>query len=326
MKVLRNTDSWRALLEIGRQGSVGAAAGRLGFDTTALSRLIRQMEKELGFELLDRTRKPAVLSARARLLVPYAREFLRAGEQLLQAARSEGRSGAECSRRLRISIPTNAGRTVFYSFLMRFEDTHPGVRLEICADVGSRGLLEGRADIAFLGYMPEDPAIGTLPAAPSVTMLLASRGYVAGHGAPARIEELSGRTVLLRSSSNPSFSMRLEKGLRTYYLAPGQDCRQGDAVFCREALLAGRGIAVDVALGMVEEELSRGEVVPVLPGWHREPWRNCIAFRAADAADPLFGELSRLLRQVCDETETSLWQHWYRHFGIPLADVRLPAR
>lgn len=325
MDALSYAEYWRLLLEVEREGSLSAAAESLGLELASASRMLRALEKAAGFPLLDRARKPARLSARARSLVPYAREIVRARDALGSAlgAGEEAEPRAALPRHVRISIPTNASRGVFYSLLKRFEESRPGLRLEICADTGAQGLLDGVADIAILGYTPTDAGLHVIPARASVTLLLASVDYVKRFGAPKEIGELASRTLILRSSSSRAFSTRLEKGGEAWYVPPGQSCRQGDAPYCRDQLMRGRGIALDVALGLVEKELASGEVVPVLPGWHREPWRNSVACREDVFRDPVCRELAELLRGASDEVETGLWQHWYRHFGIPLEEAGL---
>lgn len=323
MNILSYAEHWRLIHEIDRRGSVSAAADVLGLELSAVSRTLKQMEAALGFPLLDRSRRPARLSPRAKALLPYVRELVRAQDALAAAAAVRPAGAAAPSRHVRISIPTNVQRGVFYGLLKNYEESNPGIRLEICSDTGVSGLLEGVADIAFLGYTPSDEGLLVIPAEPSVTMLLASREYLRRHGAPQSIQDLESRTVILRNSSSRAFSTRLEKGGEVHYLSPGQKCRQGAAPYCLDQLKQGQGIAIDIDLGLIEEELAAGEVAPVLPGWHREPWRNSIALRREVCEDPVCLELAQLLRSACAEVCTGLWRHWYRHFGVPFSAVAI---
>ena len=54
----------------------------------------------------------------------------------------------------------------------------------------------------------------------------------------------------------------------------------GDALTCRQAVLSGAGIALDLAYAVVKSDLEAGNLVPVLRGWHRPQWLPSIVFLA----------------------------------------------
>ena len=47
--------------------------------------------------------------------------------------------------------------------------------------------------------------------------------------------------------------------------------RSTDILAIRQALLDGMGVAVDMPLVQIVEDLKRGALVPILPGWFRPP-------------------------------------------------------
>ncbi|MFR8253271.1 MAG: LysR family transcriptional regulator [Parasutterella sp.] len=61
--------AWQLFIETSRLGSLALAAEALSFPLPKASRLISSLEDELGFQLLDRTKKPAVLTAEGQALV-----------------------------------------------------------------------------------------------------------------------------------------------------------------------------------------------------------------------------------------------------------------
>lgn len=315
-KSFENIGWWRLFCAIGREGSVSAGAASLGVSLASASRSIAKMEASLGFPVLDRSIRPARLAPRAMRLLPLARNLVGAADELAEAAGAAGGARGALRGHFKISIPSNSCRSESFAMLHELEAGNPGFRAEILSDAGVEGLLSGAADVAVFGYLPKVKGLSVFKTVPTVNMLLASRGYLERHGAPRTIAELAGRVVLIRNSSSRAFSTRLERGSEVYYLSPSQPCRQGDAFFCRSMLFAGEGIAVDLALSAVEDELSRGEVLPVLPGWHREPWRNCVACRVADAEKPAFRSLVEQLVRHSNRSTDALWRHWYRHFGI----------
>ncbi|MCI6530929.1 MAG: LysR family transcriptional regulator [Mesosutterella sp.] len=319
MNALENVGYWRLFLALSRSGSLSAAARSEGCSLAAASRTLARLERELGFLVLERSRRPAALTARAKALVPAAENFVRAAQAVAAASASgsgAGRTAGALRGHFRISLPANSGRSTYFALLQELESRHPGFSAEIMTDCGTEGLLAGQADLALMPCEPASKQLAFFPAGLEYTFLMATPGYLRQHGRPESIGQLENYTVLLQSAASAGFSTRLERGSQYVYLSPSQPCRQGDPLFCSALLLQGEGIAVDVALGAVEDELAYGRVVPVLDGWHREPWRNAVVCRAVDAGRPAFSELARILRDHAVKTAEERWKRWYAHFGF----------
>ena len=90
----------RALREVGRQGSIAAAAAVLGVSQQALSARMRTLERSLNIALLARTPTGSQLTEQGRLVVGWAEEVLDAADRLAAGLRSI-RSGV--SHRLAIA-------------------------------------------------------------------------------------------------------------------------------------------------------------------------------------------------------------------------------
>ena len=90
----------RALREVGRQGSIAAAASVLGVSQQALSARMRTLERATGVTLLARTPSGSHLTEQGRLVVGWAEDVLDAAERLEAGLRSI-RSGV--SHRLAIA-------------------------------------------------------------------------------------------------------------------------------------------------------------------------------------------------------------------------------
>jgi len=90
----------RALREVGRQGSIAAAASVLGVSQQALSARMRTLERAMGVTLLARTPSGSHLTEQGRLVVGWAEDVLDAAGRLEAGLRSI-RSGV--SHRLAIA-------------------------------------------------------------------------------------------------------------------------------------------------------------------------------------------------------------------------------
>lgn len=71
----------------------------------------------------------------------------------------------------------------------------------------------------------------------------------------------------------------LERGLERAPLV-SKRAHVGDALTCRQAVLSGAGIALDLAYAVVKSDVEAGNLVPVLRGRHRPQWLPSIVFLA----------------------------------------------
>lgn len=119
---LKQLEYFRAIADT---GSINEAAKRLHMSQPPLSYQMKQLEGELGVQLLERTRKGVSLTEAGELL--YAR-----AENILQYAQSASIEVANTgkSRVLRIGMtPTSV--TIMMPYLSRFSRAFPHVRFEV---------------------------------------------------------------------------------------------------------------------------------------------------------------------------------------------------
>ena len=91
MHRIDNVTIWRILVAFSREGSLKEAAAALGLTQQAVSRLVAELEKELGGELFDRTVRPAHPTELFLALLPAARRMVEAADEI-------GRIAAESVR------------------------------------------------------------------------------------------------------------------------------------------------------------------------------------------------------------------------------------
>src|ERR1700735_1544521 len=78
----------RALREVGRHGSIAAAAAVLGVSQQALSARMRTLERATGVALLARSPAGSHLTEQGRLIVGWAEDVLDAADRLEAGPRS----------------------------------------------------------------------------------------------------------------------------------------------------------------------------------------------------------------------------------------------
>jgi DNA-binding transcriptional LysR family regulator len=126
-----------------------AAARTLYVSQQAVSRVIQQLERELGVRLLTRTTRSVELTAAGQALLRSAKRSIATVEGALDEARQAGKNGH--IRPLRVD-PSSAGLRTPALILRRMRRNHPEVPLHLVEDGVPRGLValqEGRLDALF---------------------------------------------------------------------------------------------------------------------------------------------------------------------------------
>ncbi len=138
----------RAFAEVGRQGSVKAAAGVLGVTPGAVSQQVKALEARLGKALFKRGNRAIRLTpAGRRLLDPVLAGF----DQIEAALEIFDAGGRRRRRQLRISTVASFAATWLVPRLGRFTLAHPriDVTLHTAAELVAVGRGPGGVDIAI---------------------------------------------------------------------------------------------------------------------------------------------------------------------------------
>ncbi|MFJ5224027.1 LysR family transcriptional regulator [Streptomyces sp. NPDC088400] len=138
-----------------RLGSLRRAAEALHVSQPALSETVRNLERELGVDLLDRRRSGARISAAGRELLPHIIGVLDAVDTLRGAADDQHRT----SRMIRLGTVNAATVPLLVPTIQTFRTAHPETQVEVIgaqqADI-HRELLEGGLDLGLVNYLQGD--------------------------------------------------------------------------------------------------------------------------------------------------------------------------
>jgi DNA-binding transcriptional LysR family regulator len=142
-ETVHDVGALRALREVGRQGSIAAAASALGVSQQALSARMRTLERAMGVTLLARTPSGSHLTEQGRLVVGWAEDVLDAADRLDAGLRSI-RSGV--SHRLAIAASQTIAEHLIPHWLVELRGVEQ-------ANVGHASVGQNRAEQAA-GYPP----------------------------------------------------------------------------------------------------------------------------------------------------------------------------
>ncbi|MBL8589596.1 MAG: LysR family transcriptional regulator [Methylobacteriaceae bacterium] len=136
----------RAFLAVAEHGAFTRAAERLKVAQPALSALVRELEREVGLRLFDRTTRRVELTE-------GGREFRAAAETIVRDLDAAVRDAADRGKRRRgrvvVAAPPMLAAAALPAAILDMADRHPGLEVAV-VDVGVEAILEalraGRAD------------------------------------------------------------------------------------------------------------------------------------------------------------------------------------
>lgn len=146
----------RVLREVGRHGSLSAAATALNYTPSAVSQQISLLEREVGQRLLERGSRGVVLTEAGRVLSTHAEavlEALEAAEAAL-ADLSALRGG-----RLRLASFATAAATIVPAAVETFRRLHPGIDVEVESATSVDGISRlRRGEVDLVLTVDQEPA------------------------------------------------------------------------------------------------------------------------------------------------------------------------
>lgn len=198
---MHNTEmfDWNDLkhfLAVARHGSTIAAGKALRVSQSTVHRRLSELEKQIGRKLVRRTASGYRLTDFGKELVPYAE---RIEATIKDFERQVGDAGRDRSGVIRVTCPEPIVHRM-KPLIERFHDCHPNLRVEFVMSDRYLDLSKGEADVAFRSGDTDDELVGR-KIADSVWAVYASRDYIARHGKPEHIEELSRHSLVCLDES-----------------------------------------------------------------------------------------------------------------------------
>ena len=244
-----------------------AAAGRiLNIPKSTLSRRLSELESRLGVRLLQRTTRRLSLTQAGEI---YHRHCIAMREQAEAADEAVARVHDEPRGTVRVSCPVTLAQTTIGPVLPRFLAAHPQVRIDMQVSNRVVDLVQEGIDVALRVRSTLDDS-GTLVIknlGPTHGVLVASPQLLQRFGQPEGPEQLRNLPTVAMSAADGRATWHLHgpRGER-YELEHHPVYTADDLLTLKFATLQGTGMS-SLPDYLCTEELQRGELVPVLPGW-----------------------------------------------------------
>lgn len=276
---------------VAETGSVSAAAELVNITQPALSRQVRELERELKVVLFDRRSGRLHLSAAGKQFLGFARNVLYSAGAARDAAAT---IAAGQLVNVTIAAPTTTLSDIVAPFIATFgaDDPLPAV-VESDGPKALETLHQG-TDLALVTHVPPDEwnarALANLP-----ILAYVSAGHPLAERESVTLRELVHHPLILL---DPSFRPRLvlQEALTAEGLVAADLVECGNAQVAQALAAAGRGIA------LVSDDPRFGLVgVPVTSGRHPLDIRLFAVWDRRHHAAGLLEEMAGRLRRFCVE-------------------------
>ncbi len=227
----------RAFVAVAQELNFTRAAERLHMGQQAVSKTVRQLERELGVTLLERTTREVRLTAAGLALLDGAVRALDAADAAFARAREVGR-GTAGTARVGVTPAVSAGeredivralRSGAPALSVSFHDLRPREVRE--------ALRAGRVEVVVARTAPAGDGLTTAPLRPTPAELHVPAGHRLAGRAEAALADLDGERMLVWSPPGTAYTDMLLATL----------AGAGAAVTPVEARVTGTGSLIDLA-------------------------------------------------------------------------------
>lgn len=267
------------LREVGRSGSLTAAAAALSFTTSAVSQQVTKLERDMGVPLLERHPRGAVLTEAGRALLRYADDI----DRSIDAARAEMSEFADLRRgQLRLGTFPTVGASLMPEVVLAFRARHPDVTVTVVS-ARRAGLVDRlkRRDIelTLLWDYPwqrvDDAELSTTTLRKDPTLLLLPRSHPLAGVDVVRAEQLRDEQWVVRDEHPVADVLR--RVCRRAGFEPEVAFAANDYQETQGMVAAGIGIALAPQLAL---SALRADIVAV--PLHDSPSRRILLAHLAD--------------------------------------------
>lgn len=245
-------------------GNFAKVARKHNIDPSSVSRIIAQLEEELGLRLFQRTTRRLALTESGAVYSQRVETLLEELERACDDAKaiSDAPSGI-----LRMTASVSFGQMRVVPLMPEFRRLYPNVKLELLLTDSHLDLVSERIDLAVrLGSTMKQELCGTRVCKLRYH-LCASTDYVATMPALRCPEDLAKHRCLLYAvpGLHASWSFQDGSGQRTEITVNG-DVAMSSPLALRDCALAGMGPAL-LANWLIQADLQQGRLVDLLPAY-----------------------------------------------------------
>jgi molybdate transport repressor ModE-like protein len=273
----------RLLVEVGRRGSISAAADACRMGQPSATKHLKTLEAAVGAKLIERNGRSSRLTEAGEVVAGHGVRVLDAIEAMREDLRSL--NGAERGT-LTLGASTTPGSYVLPSLLQCFADRHPRVDVDVV--IGSSAWVADRVarrevSLGLAGEVDLPEGVFAEPFLDDEVVGIAAPGQLKLRRGRVSLGDLTPQTLLVREHGSSTRAVAERYLARAdYHPAKRWELDSNEAI--KRSVRAGLGIGF-VSKLVVDEELDRGDLVSFQLE-DAEPMRRSVYLLRPDGRDP----------------------------------------
>jgi DNA-binding transcriptional LysR family regulator len=191
-----------AFLAVMRTGSLSGGSRALGVAQPTMRRQIEKLEEVLGVVLFTRSPTGLIPTETAVATLPYAESMAGAADALVRSVSAPSESGRGT---VRVACSEVVGVEVLPPILADLRRAHDGIQIELSLSNANEDLLRREADVAVRMAQPTQNALVAKRVGTVKLGVFASEAYLADHGVPRSVADLSRGHALVGKDRDATF-------------------------------------------------------------------------------------------------------------------------
>lgn len=254
----------RVFQRVAQRGSLTRAARDLGLSQPSTSRIVAELEHELGATLLVRTTRAMRLTERGADYLARIEPILLAIDEADHAVRATG----ELRGTIRVGVSSSIGVREVIPRLPAFLARHPELRVELAISDAQHDLVADGLDVVLRAAPLADSTAIARKLTEVPRLVVASPAYLTRAGIPVTPADLGAHAIVLGPAT--ATALQFSKGTRTASVQLTGRLAVTANEGATAAAVAGLGLTVTSLWGC-RAELERGTLVRVLADWTLPP-------------------------------------------------------
>lgn len=274
----------RVFLTVVEQGSFAAAARHLRMTPASVTRIIAQLERDLGQQLLLRTTRQVSLTGAGAMVAarfrPVVEEFDRVTEEVTRTTRPD-------RGRLGINAPMSFGMRLMPGLVASFRLAYPHIALDVQLTDTLVDILDSDCDLAIrISSPPTDKSTIWRRICQVPRVVVAAPALFDHVPRPETPEDLTPAACLSYGQKGEPETWTFTRGGLRRSLRAGSDVVSNNGEFLYAMALSGNGM-VNLPDFLVREGLASGRLEVVLPEWQIAPLNLMLYYPPYEKLPPL---------------------------------------
>lgn len=252
--------SIRAFAKVIERGSFATAGRDLRLSRSAVSKHVRELEEELGVQLLNRTTRSASPTENGQT---YYRHCLTILAELEEADLAVSRLQAEPRGILRVNAPMSFGTLHLSRAIVDFMARNPELKIELILSDALVDPVEQGFDVTLRIAELGSSSLVARKIVPANRIICASPAYLARRGTPSDPSELRDHDCLTYGYLATGNQWKLTGANGDHWIAVQGPLCTNNAEILKDAAVAGQGIAL-LPTFIAGADLQQGRLVGIL--------------------------------------------------------------